>query len=112
MIDTNGIEILIDGRKRTYVDVKIVRRSIAMMLKQMDVPSHLVGQVLGVSRQTVHSMTSGAASKVPPEFMAMLRESGVVARDPSDSSYERPLTVNPDRVGINLDILPPGYAPD
>lgn len=52
------------------------------------------------------------ASKVPPEFMAMLRESGVVARDPSDSSYERPLTVNPARVGINLDILPPGYAPD
>jgi ketosteroid isomerase-like protein len=51
-------------------------------------------------------------SKVPPEFMAMLRESGVVARDPSDSSYERPLTVNPARVGINLDILPPGYAPD
>jgi len=66
MIDTNGIEILIDGRKRTYVDVKIVRRSIALMLKQMDVPSHLVGQVLGVSRQTVHNMTSGTSSKVPP----------------------------------------------
>lgn len=51
-------------------------------------------------------------SKVPPEFMAMLRESGVVARDRSDSSYERPLTVPAERHGINLDILPPGYAPD
>lgn len=51
-------------------------------------------------------------SKVPPQFMAMLRESGVVARDRSDSSYERPLTVDPARIGINLDILPPGYAPD
>ena len=50
------------------------------------------------------------ASKVPPEFMGMLRESGVVARDRSDSSYERPLTVDPKRVGINLDILPAGYA--
>lgn len=51
-------------------------------------------------------------SKVPPQFMAMLRESGVVARDRTDSSYERPLTVPQARVGINLDILPPGYAPD
>lgn len=50
------------------------------------------------------------SSKVPPEFMAMLRESGVVARNHSDSSYERPLTINPDRTGINLDILPPGYG--
>jgi ketosteroid isomerase-like protein len=52
------------------------------------------------------------ASKVPAEFLVMLRESGVVARDPSDSSYERPLTVDHARIGINLDILPPGYAPD
>jgi hypothetical protein len=52
------------------------------------------------------------ASKVPAEFLIMLRESGVVARDPSDSSYERPLTVDHARIGINLDILPPGYAPD
>jgi ketosteroid isomerase-like protein len=51
-------------------------------------------------------------SKVAPEFTAMLRESGVVARDASDSSYERPLIVPPARIGINLDILPPGYAPD
>lgn len=52
------------------------------------------------------------ASKVPPEFMSMLRESGVVARNLSDSSYERPLRIDPARVGINLDILPPDYAPD
>ena len=51
-------------------------------------------------------------SKVASEFTAMLRESGVVARDASDSSYERPLIVPPARIGINLDILPPGYAPD
>lgn len=51
-------------------------------------------------------------SKVATEFTAMLRESGVVARDKSDSSYERPLIVPPARIGINLDILPPGYAPD
>ena len=50
-------------------------------------------------------------SKVSPEFMAMLRESGVVARDKSDSSYERPLTVPGERIGLNLDILPKGYEP-
>ena len=50
-------------------------------------------------------------SKVPEEFMLMLRESGVVARDKSDSSYERPLTVPAERIGINIDILPKGYAP-
>ncbi|NLR72784.1 nuclear transport factor 2 family protein [Novosphingobium sp. ERN07] len=53
-----------------------------------------------------------APSKVPLEFMAMLRESGTVARDRSDSSYERPLAVKPERVGINLDILPPEYRPE
>jgi hypothetical protein len=52
------------------------------------------------------------SSKVASEFTAMLRESGVVARDASDSSYERPLIVPPARIGINLDILPSGYAPD
>ena len=59
-------------------------------------------------------LTTGflSGTEVPPEFMAMLRESGVVARDRSDSSYERPLTVPAERHGINLDILPPGYAPD
>lgn len=51
-----------------------------------------------------------SASKVAPEFMAMLRESGVVARDKSDSSYERPLTIASGRIGINHDILPAGYA--
>lgn len=51
-------------------------------------------------------------SKVPPQFMAMLRESGVVARDRSDSSYERPMHVDAARVGLDLDILPPGYAPE
>ncbi len=52
-----------------------------------------------------------AQSKVPPEFMAMLRESGVVARDRTDSSYERPLTVDPARIGININILPADYEP-
>ena len=47
-----------------------------------------------------------------PEFTAMLRERGVIARDRSDSSYERPLTVPPERVGLSLDILPSGYAPE
>jgi hypothetical protein len=42
----------------------------------------------------------------------MLRESGIVARDRSDSSYDRPLMVNQDRFGISIDILPDGYAPD
>lgn len=52
-----------------------------------------------------------APSKVPPQFMAMLRESGIVARDRSDSSYERPLAVDVARVGLNCDILPDGYQP-
>lgn len=50
-------------------------------------------------------------SKVPPEFMAMLRGGGVVARDRSDASYERPLNVDPARIGLNHSILPPGYEP-
>lgn len=66
MIDTNGIEISLDGSTRTYVDVKTVRRSIALMLKRMNVPSHQVGEVLGVSRRTITTMTSGKPSKVPP----------------------------------------------
>lgn len=53
-----------------------------------------------------------APSKVPTEMLAMLRESGVVARNGSDSSYERPITIDPARLGIDLDILPAGYAPD
>ena len=51
------------------------------------------------------------ASKVSPEFMGMLRESATIARDKSDSSYERPLTVNPKRIGTNVNILPPDYEP-
>lgn len=51
-------------------------------------------------------------NKVDPALLGMLRESGVVARDKSDSSYERPLTVPAERLGINLDILPDGYKPD
>jgi hypothetical protein len=47
-------------------------------------------------------------SKVPAHFMAMLRESGVIARDKRDSSYERPLTLPPERIGRNIDILPDG----
>jgi hypothetical protein len=39
------------------------------------------------------------------------RESGVVARDPWDSSCERPLMGDPGRLGINRDILPPGSTP-
>jgi len=52
-----------------------------------------------------------AASKVAPELMGMLRQSGVVARDRNDSSYERPLTIPAERLGINIDILPAGYEP-
>lgn len=49
------------------------------------------------------------ASKVPAEFLAMLRANAVIARDGTDASYDRPLTVDPARVGISLDILPQGY---
>lgn len=52
-----------------------------------------------------------SVSHLAPENLAMLRESGVVARDRSDSSYERPLTVPESRIGLNLDILPEGYRP-
>lgn len=50
-------------------------------------------------------------SKVPPEFYAMLREGGIIARDPSDVSYERPLAVDPKRIGKKINILPPEYEP-
>lgn len=52
-----------------------------------------------------------APSKVPPEFMAMLRESGTIARDRRDSSYERPMVIAAERMGINYDILPESYRP-
>jgi len=52
-----------------------------------------------------------STSKVPAEFVGMLRESGVVARDKSDSSYERPLTVPAQRIETNFNILPPDYEP-
>lgn len=50
-----------------------------------------------------------APSKLAPEHMAMLHQSGVIARDQTDSSYERPLRVPEDRIGLDLDILPDGY---
>lgn len=55
---------------------------------------------------------SPAPSKLAPEFMAMLRESGVIVRDKSDASYARPLTVPEERLGLSLDILPEAYRPD
>jgi len=50
-------------------------------------------------------------SNIPAEFYGMLREGGVIARDRSDTSYERPLTVDPTRIGKNINILPPEYEP-
>ena len=38
-------------------------------------------------------------SWLSPEAYAALASSGVTARDPSDVSYERPLTVDPGRIG-------------
>ena len=52
-----------------------------------------------------------APSNVSEEFTAMLRDGGVIARDHSDASYERPLTVDPKRIGINHNILPAEYEP-
>lgn len=65
MITASGIEISVDGRKRTQVDVTTVRRSIALMLKQMDVPAHLASQILGVHRNTYAKLASGTRSRVP-----------------------------------------------
>lgn len=39
---------------------------------------------------------------VSPEQRRMLAESGIVARDRTDASYERPLTIDADRIGINV----------
>lgn len=44
-------------------------------------------------------------AQISPQARAMLAESGKVARDASDCSYERPLTVPAERIGINVDIL-------
>jgi hypothetical protein len=46
---------------------------------------------------------SGAPSEVPfsPEVMALFSATGVPARDRSDPSYERPLTVDPGRIGVH-----------
>lgn len=65
MITQAGIEISVDGRKRTQIDVPTVRRSIALMLKQMNVPAHLAGQILGVHRNTYAKLTN-TPSRVPP----------------------------------------------
>jgi ketosteroid isomerase-like protein len=53
-----------------------------------------------------------APSKLAPEVMALLRSNAVIARDRNDASYDRPLAVDPRRIGINQDILPTGYQPD
>lgn len=52
-----------------------------------------------------------APSKVPVEFMAVLQGGAVVARDRSDASFDRPPVINPQRIGLNHSILPPGYEP-
>src|SRR3546814_18472404 len=44
-------------------------------------------------------------TQISPEARAMLAQSGTVARDASDCSYERPLTIPEERIGINVDIL-------
>lgn len=49
--------------------------------------------------------------KVPPEALAMLRSNAIQSRDRKDCSYDRPLTVDPARVGLNIDALPPEYHP-
>lgn len=41
-------------------------------------------------------------TQLSPEARAMLAQSGTVARDRTDSSYERPLTIPADRIGINV----------
>lgn len=41
-------------------------------------------------------------TQISPEQMEMLAQSGKVARDRSDCSYERPLKIDPARVGINV----------
>lgn len=45
------------------------------------------------------------ATQISPAARAMLAQSGTTARDASDCSYERPLAIPPERVGINVDIL-------
>ena len=50
---------------------------------------------------------SPVEGQVSPEARAKLAQSGRIARDATDCSYERPLTVPPERIGINVDILAP-----
>lgn len=50
-------------------------------------------------------------ASVAPELLAMMRENATIARDQSDASYDRPLEVDPVRVGLSFDPLPAGYDP-
>jgi ketosteroid isomerase-like protein len=47
---------------------------------------------------------SGGEGKQTPESIAARATGGKVAKDRSDCSYERPLTVNPERIGLRLGI--------
>jgi ketosteroid isomerase-like protein len=46
----------------------------------------------------------GSDNKPAPEILAARAGGGKVARDGTDCSYERPLTVRPDRIGLRLGI--------
>jgi ketosteroid isomerase-like protein len=46
----------------------------------------------------------GAEGMVTPETLAARAGGGKVAKDRTDCSYDRPLTVNPERIGLRLGI--------
>jgi hypothetical protein len=65
MIDQHGLEVVIDARKLSRVDVPTFRRSIAIAMKQMRIPDTQACQVLGVCRNTYRKMAKSSDRKVP-----------------------------------------------
>jgi hypothetical protein len=65
MIDNLGLEVTVDGRKLTRVDVPTIRRSIALAMKQLGIPNAQACEVLGVHRDTYRKIAASEGRKAP-----------------------------------------------
>lgn len=82
-----SVKVVIDGRKRTAIDVELVRRSIAAMLREMKVPARLAAEVLGVHRVTYQKMVASRKSSVPKP-LAVVFGSGQWTPDAEDQDQK------------------------
>jgi len=76
IITTRNEKVILSNGKKTHLDVQTVRKTIAFLLKEMNVPARLASQVLGVHRNTYYSLTSAKPKPKSPEPLAVIFGSG------------------------------------